>query len=215
MPSRFPKYERFFKLYPARYRKEYGGAMLQTLADMLDDQPTRAGKLRVWLRTSVDLPISVAHQNAMALGDNVMHQTPQYIKRNGIIAGTLLIPFAAALTANGFDKAMNNHTLYGSWVWGKPALTAWIIILPALAFLLAFVSYILFIVSHPKVNLFKRLFDVERVWPVAITGIIGLGILFMVYFHDSVHCWVQNPVHFVTQWHQTWTCTERGSFFGN
>lgn len=215
MRSRFPKYERLLKCYPARYRKEYGGAMLQTLADMLDDQPTKAGKLRIWLRASIDLPASVAHQNIIALGDTFMHQTPQYIKRNGVIAGTLLIPFIAALTANGLDKVINNHTLYNSWVWGRLALTTWVIVLPALAFLLAFASYMLFVAKQSKANIFSRLFDLRRVWPVAITGVIGLGILFMVCFHDSVHCWMQNPVHVVTQWHQTWSCVEQGSLFGS
>src|SRR5262249_42336425 len=124
-------------------------------------------------------------------------------------------PFAATITANGLDKLINNHTLYNSWLWSRAALVMWVMVLPALAFTLALASYLLFVATNKsKQSFWRRVVDIRHTWPVLITGIIGLGIVFMLLFHDSAHCWVQNPVYFATKWHQTWQCTTSGFLGG-
>ncbi len=89
--------------------------------------------------------------------------------------------------------------------------------LPSVALFITLLNYLKY-VSKPEKNTSKswirRLFDVTHTWSVMVPGVIAFGILFILAFHDSAHCWVQNPVHYVTKFHQTLTCTEAGSFGG-
>ena len=216
MPSRFPLYERFLSLYPKAYRDLYGRQMVQTLSDMLDDQPKTLGRLAVWTRVSADLPISVINQNALAFGGSFMHEMPGYIKRNAVISAVLLAPFMLAVTLNALDVALHGRNLYQSWAWATPVLTAWVLWLPVIAFLIACASYLQFALSKKSgTPLLRALFDVKRTWPIVLTGMTGLGILFILQFHDSAHCWIQNPVYFVTKFHQTWQCTADGYIGGS
>ncbi|HEV2403356.1 MAG TPA: hypothetical protein VGS08_04095 [Candidatus Saccharimonadales bacterium] len=66
---------------------------------------------------------------------------PRYTKRSGLMAGLLLIPFFAALTANMLDRIMYGHTLYGSWLWKSPIIGLWILYLPEAALMLALAGY--------------------------------------------------------------------------
>ena len=202
-PERFPRYRQLLRLYPKAYRDRYGEQHLQALADMLDDQPTSGGRAGVWLKISFDFPVSLAHQT-IALND-----TPQYLRLTGLISGLLLIPFLAALTANAFDQAVNHQTLYHSWVWSLPVLRLWVLILPMIAVALSAVAFLVYLYRETqarKVSLLAALFNLRKNWPVALAGAAALGILFILFFHDSVHCFVQNPAHLVTHWHAAWVC---------
>jgi len=213
MANRFPRYTQLLRLYPKAYRDKYAPQMVQTLADMLDDQPNKYARLAIWLRIGVDLPVSIVHQNIMYIGEVSM---PTYIKRNGIIAGLLLVPFLLALIANALTATIYHRDLYNSVVWSTPVLTTWIIILPSLALLIALASYINFLQHSPKQTpFFQRLHNVKQVWPIALAGSCGLGILCLVAFHDSAHCPLQNPLHTITQPGKVWQCTTRGFLGGN
>jgi hypothetical protein len=184
---------------------------------MLDDQPSSFGRINVWLRAAIDLPISIINENTLAIGDNFMKDTPNYIKRNGIVSSILLLPFILAVASNSIDRIFFGHTLYQSWLWSRAAILTWIVILPALALALAISSYVTYLVTNHgrrKLSLIQRLFDIKHTWPVILTGVFALGVVFILLFHDSAHCWRQNPIDFFTQWHQTWQCTAKGFLGG-
>lgn len=205
-PDRFPRYERLLKLYPKPYRDRYADQMLQTLSDMLEDQPPGFSKVLVWWRVGRDLPLSIMHQNALAIGDNLMHETPRYVKRNGAVAGALLVPFFAALIANGLDKVINNQTLQGSWLWKMPALAVWVLYLPLVAFLLAGASYVRSVARHQKKPWLKRIFDVKHAWPIMLPAVLALGVLFVLAFHDSAQCVQHLPSYLVGHTREVWQC---------
>lgn len=217
MSTRFPRYEKLLKLYPKAYRDKYGAEILQTLEDMLDDQPTSLGRAKVWLRTFLDLPIDVFNQNALAIGNDFINETPDYIKQNGFFSGLLLLPFFLIVAINAIDRALFNHTLYHSWLWSQVSIITWIVVFPSLAIAIALYGYITYLVrgtGKNKLSLKDKILDVRRTWPVIISGLFAVSVIFILLFHDSAHCWRQNPVYFVTKWHQTWQCTTDGFLGG-
>jgi hypothetical protein len=62
LQKRFPIYAKLVWLYPAEYRKQFGDQILQTTADMLDHVDSSHDKRRLWLRISLDIPLSVSYQ---------------------------------------------------------------------------------------------------------------------------------------------------------
>lgn len=217
MPSRFPRYERLLGLYPKAYRERYGRQMLQTLADMLDDAQTRRQRLLVWMKVAADLPASVTKTQLQYSGGVMHDETPAYIKRTGLLTAGLLLPFFLALAANGLDKVINNHTLFNSWLWHMPALGIWVLWLPATALVLNLAGYAAHTFRPERQAAApwrRRALDIRHVWPVVLPGLAAAGILFILAFHDSAHCWVQNPAYFVTRFHQTLQCTRSGFLGG-
>jgi hypothetical protein len=217
MKRQFPKYELLLRLYPAAYRNEYGRQMIQTVDDMLADAHSATERRLVWARVILDLPLSITKSQLQYAGSVFHNETPNYVKYIGVLAGLFVLPFFLALVANGLDKVIYNHSLNGSWLWRMPTIGLWVLWLPALALSLTFVSYVMYMLEsmgkRKRSGLFGLL-DVIHAWPVVIPGIIALGILFMLAFHDSTHCWLQNPVYFITRFHQTVQCTQRDLFGG-
>ena len=98
MPRRFPIYEQFLRLYPKRFRQKYGGQMVQTLADMLDDQPDHTGRFLVWLRAGSELPIGIVQQNITTIGEATMHKlAATNNKRLLLLAGSAAIVITIAV----------------------------------------------------------------------------------------------------------------------
>ncbi len=210
--KRFPTYSKIIRLYPKEYRKEYGEQILQTTADMLDNAPSSAAKLAIWTKVALDLPLNIGKQQFNDKGSLFMKQTPWHVKRVSILSSLLILPFFAALMANALDKTINNHTLYNSWLWDRPAIGLWVLYLPLTALLLACGSFLIYLAKDTKSrqsSWLKRALDIKHSWPIIIPGIIAFGILFMAVFHDSVQCWVQTPDHALTHIQQTWQCTTR------
>jgi hypothetical protein len=206
---RFPHYRKLLQLYPANYRKRYGDQMLQTLADMLDDAPTRAQKLTVWSRVAFDTPVSVAKQQLIYTGEVMDHEMPSYIKRNAIISAALLVPFMLALIANSADQLANGSTLYYSWLWRMPVLGIWVLYLPLAAAVIAFVSLAIFLKRTKHRNWLRAVLDIRHDWPVVIVLLAGVSILGLVQLHDTVQCVAGNPLREAHQLHQTWQCVQQ------
>jgi hypothetical protein len=208
--ERFPVYSKILGLYPKPYHRKYETEMLQTTADMLDDAPGLSAKLAIWGKIAVDLPVNITKQQLQYIGGIMQHETPQYIKRNSLIANTLLLPFFAALIANSLDKVINNHTLINSWLWKGPAIELWVLYLPEAALLLALASYIAYLrkgVGNKKSSVLTRVIDVKHLWPVVVPAAVAFGILCILAFHDSVQCWLQSPTHLAGHISQAWQCT--------
>ncbi|HSW79845.1 MAG TPA: hypothetical protein VLG47_03645 [Candidatus Saccharimonadales bacterium] len=209
--ARFPRYSKFLRLYPKKYRDAYGSQMLQTLADMLDNSSSTTERLQIWTRLAIDFPITVAGQNVHYLGGIMTHETPKYVWRNGLIGGAMLIPFFAALTANSIDELAFNHTLFNSWLWSMPILAIWVLWLPFAAALLCLTSLLTFISQQrksKKLRSVKVLIDIRHNWPLVIVAIASSFILALIFFHDSVHCVTGNPIREIHNPSATWHCIQ-------
>jgi len=207
-------YESLLRLYPAAYREQYGGQMVQTLQDMLDDAASRRQRTGVWLRVAMDVPISVARAQLSYTGDSMRTETPLYMKQAGLAVAGLIAPFFLIVIINGLDRSMYGRELNDTWLWSKPALMTWALVLPGLAMLFATVSYARFASAKSDVHWLRRALNVRLSWPVVLPGIVALGILLLVALHDSAHCLVGNPVRIAHNPHQTLQCVSRGFLGG-
>lgn len=203
--ERFPVYSKILKLYPAAYQQRYGEQMMQTLADMLDDAPSPFHRSVIWLRTIVDLPASLAHQQVHYAGNVLSEETPRFVKRNVLVSLGLFAPFVAIVIINDATA----HGLYGTWLWSVDVLTTWIVVLPALGFLLSALTLLVWLAQNRKQGVLRSLSDVRHNWPMTLAALFGFGILVLVFFHDSVHCVMGNPVRELRSFHDTWRCIQQ------
>lgn len=211
LAQRFPYYSSLLRLYPAPYQKQYGEQMLQTLADMLDDPAQH--KAAVWLRAVLDLPFSLTKQNLMYAGDIMKHDTPNYVKWNSTIGAVLLLPFFAALAANGLNRVIYDRDLYHSWLWRTPVVFTWVLVLPVAAALITLISLLVYLYQRERsqhTGWIKGLLDFRHDWPLLLVAILAVSIVGMVRFHDSVHCLTGNPVRETTHFSRTWRCIQAG-----
>lgn len=205
--KRFPKYSKLLYLYPDAYRKHYSEQMLQTLADMLDDSPTAQQKFTTWSRTLLDLPLSAVRQQINYTGETMTNDTPKYVKNSALVGAILLIPFCVLVFAHSLDSGVQNSVF-----WHFPMLFTFFVLLPSIAFLLATVAFISWLVERrkqEKKSWVAELLDLRRNWYLLTVLVIGLGIVGMVYFHDSVRCVAGNPVREARNLSQTWSCIEQ------
>ncbi|HUB93662.1 MAG TPA: hypothetical protein VMB52_04115 [Verrucomicrobiae bacterium] len=204
LDTRFPVYSRLLRLYPAFYRQRYSEQILQTLADMLDANPSRAHHANVWLRTSLDLPWSVATQRVNYASLLLTHETPDFVRRNSLVSGLLFVPFFVIATAN--DLAA--HRFYHTWLWSYDVLLTWIIVLPMLGMTLSIVTLFIWLSGNRR-SWWRSLCDLSHNWTMILPIVLGLGILFLVFFHDSVHCITGNPISELRNLHSTLRCIEQ------
>lgn len=206
LPRRFPVYSKVLKLYPAAYQQRYSEQMLQTLADMLDDAPSPLRRGVVWLRTIADLPMSLAQQQVHYAGDVLAHETPHFVKRNAFVSLAFFVPFITIVVVNDATA----HGLYGTWLWNFGVLMTWIIVLPAFGFVLSAATLLVWLLYYRKERgVLRSLLDVRHNWPMTLAACLGLGILLLVFFHDSVHCVLGNPVSELRNWHAMWRCIQQ------
>lgn len=205
LAERFPIYSKILKLYPASYQQKYGEQMLQTLADMLDDAPSPMHRGVVWLRTVLDLPVSLAQQQMHYAGNAFANETPRFVRRNALVSLVLFAPFVAIVIVNDATA----HGLYHTWLWSVGVLLTWIIVLPALGFLLSISTLFVWLAKNHKRGILKNLSDVRHNWPMTAAVLFGLGLLTLVFFHDSVHCVTGNPVRELRNFHDTWRCIQQ------
>jgi len=206
LEQRFPRYSKLLSLYPSNYRQNYGEQMLQTLADMLDD-PERS-KTAVWSRLTLDFPLSLLKQQLIYTGEVMAMDTPYYVKRSAVVGSALVAPFFIFLALNGI---MHNR-LQHSWVWNSWFLFVWLILLPAIA-ALANIQALVRSRQAAGTAQNKRAVGVtaRSSWPALTILLVSLGILGIVFFHDSVHCVTGNPYRELHNWHATWQCIQNGT----
>jgi hypothetical protein len=203
--QRFPGYSRLLKLYPRSYRQQYEQEMLQTLADMLDDPDN--SRQSVWLRTALDLPLSLAREQFHALQLASLPQTPAYIRTSSLIGGLLVLPFFVFVTLN----TLLDQRLYNSLFWQVWMLFIWLLVLPGLAIVINLAATMKWVHDRRTIThrgFWRTLLDIKQTWPVLSIVIIGLGIIALVFGHDSVHCLGGNPIQEISNWHGTWQCIQ-------
>src|SRR5260221_5810203 len=168
--------------------------MLQIYADMLDNTSSPGAKLAIQARVMFDMPVSVCKQQISYFGGIMTNEMPYYVKRNALIAGALLVPFTLAIGAEMLDELVNQQNLYGSWAWQIPVITIWVLWLPLAAMVIAGASYAAFLAQR-RAKLRQAIFAIHYSWPLLVVLACGLGILALLFGHDSVHCFLGNPVH--------------------
>lgn len=205
LKARFPIYSRLLRLYPTDYRHKYSEQMLLMLADMLDD-PERS-KTAVWLRTTLDFPISVSKQQVIYTGAAMTHDNPSYMKRNTLLGALLLVPFPAAIIVH----TLTQHTVPVAGSGERFLYLTAFIALPALAFLLCSATWLYWLLGQRRTGptFWRRLLDIRHNGLVLVVAGLGLAMALFVPFHDSVHCVTANPVHKITYLRQTWQCIQR------
>jgi len=199
--GRFPVYSRLLRLYPVPYRKRYGEQMLQTLADMLDASPSVTYKAAVWMQVLFDLPVSVARQQLSFVGNAFTRETPTFVRRNSVISALLFAPFLVIAPINDIDA----HRFYNTWLWGAGILFTWLVLLPVLGMALS-ATTLFFWLRAGKRSWWQSLLDLTHNWMMLLPIVWGIGILFLVFFHDSVHCVVGNPINELRGAHATLHC---------
>lgn len=135
------------------------------------------------------------------------NDTPKYVKTSTHIGAALLVPFFALVVAHSLDSNMQQSVF-----WHYHVLFTFFVILPALAFLLTAVAFISWIVErHQKTHAswLSEILNLRRNWSLLAVLILGLGIVGLVYGHDSVHCVTGNPMREVRNFHQTTVCVEQ------
>jgi|GEM_PF-2720969 len=97
---RFRIYRRLLNLYPAAFRREYGEQLLQTIADMVDDAPSPAERFAVWLRISLDFPLTVCKEHFQVIGDRMKAKKQQGVGRVTLISTALFLLPIIIVTIN-------------------------------------------------------------------------------------------------------------------
>lgn len=207
--KRFPVYSRLVKLYPSGYRREFGEQLLQTTADLLDDAQSTRERYSIWLHIVLELPVGIGRQQLKAAG-TVMNETPQYIMQSSGLSVTLLLPFFLILLANVCSERLWHHSLHHSWLWTQFSIGIWAVFFPLLAFVATVCAFIQYGVTERRLPLQVRLKKVS-VWPLIVGGVISLGILSAVLFHDSAHCVTQNLIRAARNPQQTIKCIGRSA----
>jgi hypothetical protein len=112
----YPVYRLFLRLYPRTYRQEYGDQMVQTLQDMLDNCETPQSRALVWLRVSLEMPLSALQENISNGGEKGMKKlaftSDKRLRRDiGFIIAAILI----VVIGLGHDRILagTDNILYG------------------------------------------------------------------------------------------------------
>lgn len=192
----------WLRLFPAEYRRRYGDETLQTLADMLNEAGTPAARRSVWVRVTRDLVTFLPREYAKQLGDIMTNETPTYVQRAQLISLILLAPFVVIVLINSWA----NHALDNGWLWHVPVLATWLIVMPGLAVVLALGALVAWIGHDHQGGVWRSLFHRRQTWLLLAISLFGLGILALVFGHDSVHCVIQSPVQTWQHWSETWRC---------
>lgn len=212
----FRIYRLTLRLYPRAYRARYADEHLLTLKDMLDSEPTVSGKLRIWVRIAPDTLRSVILQNVMYM-EEVMRDMPSNVKVSGLLTGLLLLPAAAAIFINLIGAAVFHETLLHTWFWSSSVKTVWVFYMPLIACVVGVIGLVYYLIHREpeeERGILARLVDVPRNWPLAASVLLAFGLMFIVLFHDSAHCWLRSPAQYVTNTHSILQCTQEGFLGG-
>jgi hypothetical protein len=187
--------------------------MLQTLDDMVEDQPTATSKNLIKTKAYMELPLSIVQQNFVVASASFFNDTPDYARQTSTVGAILMIPFFLIILTDATERP----GLTSSTVW-VAVLTVSLLALPALAFVINTLSYLVWLRGsngHKKSSLRARVFSFKQTWPMLAVGGAGLALCLIVLFHNSAHCIIGNPVRTVHNPSQTWQCISRGFLGGS
>ncbi|GEM_PF-2097844 len=85
-PGKSQLYSSLIRLYPQAFQKQYSTTMQQTFADMLAAEETELGRLSVWARALVDLPLSAVKEHVTNGEDFHMNRNTKFVLTGSLIA---------------------------------------------------------------------------------------------------------------------------------
>jgi putative ABC transport system permease protein len=108
-------YRWLLKLYPARFREEYGGPLERAFAD----ECRESGGARLWLRTLADLAVSVPRQAARELRQDIIYGLRVYA-RKPLTTVLAVAALALALGATTGVFSVINAAMFASLPFREP-----------------------------------------------------------------------------------------------
>jgi hypothetical protein len=185
MSSPRSAYDLLLFLYPKSYREKYGDQIIQTIEDMLDNEPHVLRKASIWAKEIIVLPGNVLEQH-MAVVAHRRNLTPNILI--GLVALTLLVPFFVASVLDELSEYFANQHLYDSWFWSKPMLTIWVIILPMMSL---FVSLATWAVLALRASIKNRRVTLQfkKLRLIVIVALVSFGTLFITVVYNGFGCW--------------------------
>jgi hypothetical protein len=81
--------------------------------------------------------------------------------------------------------------------------------LPVVAALLMAMSLVVFVnqqAAREHTGRLPQLLNIRNSWPILGVGLVALGIVGLVFFHDSARCITGNPIRELHNPSQTWQC---------
>lgn len=93
-------YRAALHLYPKAHREAYGEQILQTLEDILADQPNGFSRFVVWLRVICELPINVIQENSNNIGETGMSKLSKVTNKQ-LMYGALALLVVVGYIAMG------------------------------------------------------------------------------------------------------------------
>lgn len=197
-------YKFLLQLYPDQYQKQYSQQILQTIEDILANEKKTGKRYWILAKEIMVTPINALEQYVIIFATE-RRMTPKTIL--SLAALMLLSPFVVALLADEIAEFTTGDHLYNTWLWSRGALIVWIVVLPFISLVISLSIYIISLIRQikKKVSPFAK-----RYWLVLLTILFSAGILFLVVFHDSAHCW-----HGKTPINDVISCTESGILGGD
>jgi hypothetical protein len=169
-------------MYPKAYYRKYSAQILQTTDDALQAEASnKTARARIWLRTWLDLIISIPTEHIRSL------KPRRFIISSCIISVLLALPLLASLVIallqsgrviSGYSIVSDNLALFDRIWMSRQAFIVWGIVLPALAALsagLGLFAWYLHRVQHPRAK--KRYVARTIVVSMSLAGLLSIAIL--------------------------------------
>lgn len=211
MPWQSRLYKKLLFLYPEQFRRKYGQQLLQTFDDILANEPSKFNRIGLCVKEIFIMPINIVEQHLINISRRGGLQKKTVVS---IVAFTLLVPFILSLMSDEIAESLYGQHLFNTWLWSAPVLITWVIILPLISLVISLLTYLISVFRTSKKNGALSL-QLRRSWPIITTFSLSLGILLIVVFHDSAHCWLGNPINEVSHLSNTIRCTTRGLMGGD
>lgn len=178
-------YQASLRLYPDSYQARYNKQILQTMHDVLKNEPSAMRRHWYVLKEITTNPLNALEQYVIVFSKQ-KHVTPKTLI--SLIALGLLVPFFIALSVDEVAEFATGDHLYNTWLWSRGVLITWIAVLPFISLVIALSVYIISLIRQKK----KRSPFAKRYWLLIGTIFLSASILFLVVFHSGARCWITN-----------------------
>jgi hypothetical protein len=192
-------YSGIVAFYPYTFSKELKEQMVQTFADLYED--TLVGhEFAFWKNILTDATISLvgayireykAYINSSLLMEDGKISIQQLVAP--AVALLLILPALAFIALGSLMNIfLHGHALQGyykSWIYSTHILYPILVILPLFAFAFSLLTIIVKVVRNHELFHSVSKFIIENI-VLAVVCIVSIGIVFIVFEHDTVACYM-------------------------
>jgi hypothetical protein len=189
-------YKKLLKLYPKQFREKFGNEILIVLNDLKRDEIREKGTVGIgfWTLHIADLTKGIFLEHTYLLQE---YGIKKYFHLNGfnIMGIIFLIPIFLMLVADFSSRIIQGNLLHyngatynyfsHSFLYQRPVIYIWVIILPVLAIILNALSLI---VKRGKHTRFLSTVFIKNNFITILILLFGFGVIFMIKFHDFLPC---------------------------